>query len=184
MEKWLPVPGYSGAYEASDKGRVRALDRVTDRGRRWRGQMMTPTSMPRGYQVVSLWRNGKQETALVHRLVLFAFVGPEPEGMEGLHADGNPGNNSLSNLRWGTHSENQLEQVAHGTHANASLETCPAGHPYNDENTYFYPGKPHRACRICRRDNLRNWKAANPERSSQLAREATARYRKKKMEMA
>jgi hypothetical protein len=26
-ETWLPIPGYEGAYEVSDQGRVRSLDR-------------------------------------------------------------------------------------------------------------------------------------------------------------
>lgn len=90
LETWKSVPGFEGAYEVSDHGRVRSLDRVTDRGRRWKGKIMTPSTMPRGYQVVTLWRGGKQETALVHRLVLFAFEGIAPAGMEALHGDGSP----------------------------------------------------------------------------------------------
>lgn len=155
-ERWLPIPEYEGAYEVSDLGRVRALDRITDRGRKWGGQMMTASTMPSGYQVVTLWRDGKQKTALVHRLVLFAFVGPAAEGMEGLHKRGNPANNALSNLRWGTHSENQIDQVSHGTHVNASKDLCPSGHAYDAENTYIYPGRPHRGCKECRRSASRN----------------------------
>jgi len=50
----------------------------------------------------------------VHRLVLEAFVGPCPPRSEGLHRDGNNGNNKLSNLRWGTRSENEMDKVLHG----------------------------------------------------------------------
>ena len=106
-ETWRPIPGYDG-YEASSLGRIRSIDRTTDRGRKWRGRTMTPATMPRGYKTVSLWRGGKQTTALVHRLVLFAFQGPPPEGMEALHKNGDPADNAASNLAWGTHSENQL----------------------------------------------------------------------------
>lgn len=52
---------------------------------------------------------------LVHRLVLMAFVGPCPEGMEGCHADGNRANNSLVNLRWDTREANEKDKVQHGT---------------------------------------------------------------------
>jgi hypothetical protein len=183
-EQWKSIPGYEGSYEASNLGRIRALDRITDRGRKWKGQMMTPATMPRGYQVVTLWRGGKKKTALVHRLVLFAFVGPAPEDTEALHGNGNPADNSLGNLSWGTHSENQLDQVSHGTHVNASKDSCPAGHPYDDANTYFYPGGPHRACRQCRRENLRRWTAANPERAREISAAAMARYRAKKLQEA
>lgn len=112
---------------------------------------MTPTAMPSGYRIVTLWREGKQRSGLVHRLVLSAFVTSPREGVEGLHRDGDPTNNALTNLAWGTHSENQFDQVAHGTHANASKDACPSGHEYTEANTYYYPGRPHRGCRTCRR---------------------------------
>lgn len=180
-ERWLPLPGYEGIYAVSDQGRVQSLDRITDRGRKWKGRILSPATMPSGYRTVSLWRNGKQTTALVHRLVLLSFVGPCPDGMEGLHKLGDPGDNRLSNLAWGTHSENQFDQVSHGTHTKASKTACPAGHPYDAENTYIYPGdRAHRACRKCRAANLRAWTAANPERARELSRDALARYRAKK----
>jgi len=43
-----------------------------------------------------------------------AFVGPCPEGMECRHLDGNPGNNNLENLAWGTREENMKDRVDHG----------------------------------------------------------------------
>lgn len=64
----------------------------------------------------------------VHRLVLEAFVGPCPDGMEGCHdPDPNPSNNAISNLRWDTKKANQADRVRHGTdcqgvkHPNAKL---------------------------------------------------------------
>lgn len=158
-ERWLPVSGYEGSYEVSDLGRVRSLDRITDRGRKWRGRVMSPAPMrSNGYLIVSLWRDGSQRTTLVHRLVLSAFVGPAPDGAEGLHGDGDPENNKLTNLSWGTHSENEMDKVRHGTHPHARKTHCPQGHPYDDENTYVYPGRAHRGCRTCRREYMRNYK--------------------------
>ncbi|HEV7195571.1 MAG TPA: NUMOD4 motif-containing HNH endonuclease, partial [Pedococcus sp.] len=140
----------------SNLGRVRSLDRITDRGRKWRGRIMSPAPMgPSGYLVVTLWRDGKQRTALVHRLVLTAFVGPSD--FEVRHKYGDPADNRLAHLAWGTHSENQFDQVAHGTHANASKDECPAGHAYDEANTYVYPGRAHRGCRACRRSYARNY---------------------------
>jgi hypothetical protein len=159
LEQWRPVVGYEGSYEVSDFGNVRSLNRITDRGRQWRGRLMSPAPMgPSGYLIVTLWRDGSQRTHLVHRLVLSAFVGPAPEGAEGLHGIGGPADNRLSNLAWGTHSENQFDQVAHGTHGHASKTHCPQNHPYDDENTYVYPGRAHRGCRACRREHTRNYK--------------------------
>lgn len=95
----------------------------------------------------------------MHRLVLSAFVGPAPEGMEALHRDGSRANNRIANLAWGTHAQNQRDQLAHGTHAHASKDSCPSGHPYTPENTYNYPGRPHRGCRTCRRAHMRAYHA-------------------------
>jgi hypothetical protein len=52
---------------------------------------------------------------LVHRLVLELFVGPCPPGMECCHNDGNPGNNRVDNLRWGTRQSNADDRIVHGT---------------------------------------------------------------------
>ena len=51
----------------------------------------------------------------VHRLVLEAFVGPCPEGQECRHLNGDPGDNRLENLVWGSPLENSLDMVKHGT---------------------------------------------------------------------
>lgn len=152
-ERWLPVPTYEGKYEVSDLGRVRSLSRVTSHGRRRRGLVLRPIPRTTGYLQVDLWHDNTQRAFVIHRLVLWAFVGPAPAGLEALHGDGDPTNNALTNLRWGTRSENSLDQVAHGTHASTSKTHCPAEHPYDEANTYVYPRSGARACRTCRRAN-------------------------------
>lgn len=52
----------------------------------------------------------------IHQLVLEAFRGMCPHGMEACHWDGNPRNNKLSNLYWGTRSDNVRDSVRHNTH--------------------------------------------------------------------
>ena len=59
--------------------------------------------------------NGRARTFAIHRLVLATFVGPCPDGMECRHIDGNKLNNHVSNLAWGTPSENQNDRKLHGT---------------------------------------------------------------------
>lgn len=159
-ENWLPVVGYEDAYEVSDLGRVRSIPRMTSNGRWRRGVTLKPIPLPpRGYLLVNLWWANQKRMCLIHRLVLTAFVGPQPVGMEALHGDGDPANNSITNLRWGTHSENQHDQVAHGTHANASKDRCPSGHPYDEANTYVYPGRrAHRGCLVCIRRHAREYR--------------------------
>ena len=58
------------------------------------------------YKRVHLSHKGVTKYVLVHRLVLEAFVGPCPDGMQTLHADNDPTNNCLSNLSWGTPKRN------------------------------------------------------------------------------
>lgn len=166
QEQWAPIPGYEGSYEASDRGRVRSLDRITDRGRKWRGKIMTPYVMDNGYAIVTLWRAGTQRPQLVHRLVLAAFYGKPKPGQEARHLNGDQADNRLSNLQWGTHSENQFDQVDHGTHPNAALTHCPSGHPYDDENTYVYPNGRHRACRTCRAKYAREWQSRKTRKAA------------------
>lgn len=75
-----------------------------------------------GYRQICL---GKRYVQSVHVLVLLAFVGPCPEGMECRHLDGNPANNRLDNLCWGTGSENWNDKRRHGTLNILRGEDCP-----------------------------------------------------------
>ncbi len=69
----------------------------------------------RGYMRVWLCGGGAQVRFRVHRIVLLAWVGPCPPGEVARHLDGNPSNNSVENLAWGTQSENVADSVRHGT---------------------------------------------------------------------
>lgn len=84
---------------------------LSDQGGRLSVLKPTPRKKS-GHMVVCL---GRRCARLVHRLVLEAFVGPCPEGMECRHLDGNPANNRLDNLCWGTRRENCEDAVRHGT---------------------------------------------------------------------
>lgn len=149
-EEWRAIPGHEGAFEVSSHGRVRSLSRLDAQGRRRVGKMRRLVRQPSGHFTVALRFNRVRQTFLVHHLVLLAFVGPRPDGMEGCHWDDNPGNNRLENLRWDTRSANCLDSVRNGTHHMARVTHCPQGHAYTPENTYSYPGG-NRACRECRR---------------------------------
>lgn len=59
----------------------------------------------------------------VHLLVLEAFVGPRPDGMEGCHKDGNPRNNAMDNLRWDTAIGNWEDRKKHGKGCEGSKNT-------------------------------------------------------------
>ncbi len=150
-ERWRPVVGYEGLYEVSNLGQVRSLDYVDVRGRLWRGgSRKSRPNVRSGHPQIPLRRHGEKGMAYVHRLVLEAFVGPAPEGMEACHNDGNPTNNALSNLRWASRAENNLDRVRHGTHNNTRKTHCPQGHPYDEANTYVNPARGKNGFRMCR----------------------------------
>lgn len=73
----------------------------------------------RDYLKVELCGCGSIKSHNVHKLVLEAFVGPRPEGCYGCHNNGDAGDCSLGNLRWGSPSSNELDKLAHGTHLEA-----------------------------------------------------------------
>lgn len=107
MEIWKDVVGFEGLYEVSNHGNVR--NSVTKR-------LKQPTKdKDSGRPFLLLWKNNQPKAVRVHRLVLFAFVGPNPPKYEGCHNDGNPWNNHVSNLRWDTTKANQEDRVKHGT---------------------------------------------------------------------
>ena len=60
--------------------------------------------------------DGSMKQRKVCQLVLEAFVGPRPDGMEACHfPDRNPANNRRDNLRWDTPTSNQADKIIHGT---------------------------------------------------------------------
>jgi hypothetical protein len=78
-------------------------------------RLRKPVPTVYGYMTLMFLIDKKRVLRYVHHLVLEAFVGPCPPGQETRHLDGNKENNALSNLVWGTHSENVGDQIRHGT---------------------------------------------------------------------
>jgi hypothetical protein len=109
-EEWKPIIGYEGYYEISSFGRVKSLPRV-----KCKGIIRKPKIDKFGYHRMFLSKNGVSKDFAVHRLVMAAFVGECPNGQEVRHLDGNPSNNHLSNLTYGTKKENQADRLLHGT---------------------------------------------------------------------
>ena len=107
MERWLPVSGYEGLYEVSDHGNVRSIKTGKVKSYTLNKEQKRP--------FMGLWKNNKIKIFKPHTLVLTAFVGPRPKGLECCHNDGNPWNNKLENLRWDTAQSNQQDRAKHGT---------------------------------------------------------------------
>ncbi len=118
-EIWKSIVGFDGLYEVSNLGRVRSLDRSVKHkwggGQFIKGRVLRPGIHRDGHVIYGLHSLGRCETKRGGPLVLEAFVGPRPNGFEACHNDGNPANDALSNLRWGTHSDNEKDKLLHGT---------------------------------------------------------------------
>jgi hypothetical protein len=64
---------------------------------------------------IKLCRNGVQRRVRVSVLVLETFVCLRPAGLIACHKDDNQQNNKLSNLYWGTYSDNVKDAIRNGT---------------------------------------------------------------------
>ncbi len=123
-EVWKDVVGFEGLYEVSSHGRVRSLDRVTERNhlgtllkQPFKGRLLSPGTSKCGHQYVDLSKNGEKTRKYAHEIVAAAFIGPRPEKHHVCHNDGNGGHNTVTNLRYDTPTGNAKDRHAHGTDA-------------------------------------------------------------------
>ena len=102
------IPGYKasacGAIWGSGKTRGRAF------------RKMRSTAGRSGYLWVQVRKEGRNTKVSIHRVVAEVFLVRSP-GAQVRHLDGDPHNNAVSNLRWGTARENAADRDAHGTTA-------------------------------------------------------------------
>jgi hypothetical protein len=117
-EVWKIIPGYE-FYLVSNLGRVRSLPRTIKQKsrngtyfyRKMKGVLLRPgRNTKQGHVTVSI---GRRNSINVHRLVMLAFIGPCPKGKEVLHINGKAQDNRLSNLRYGTRTENNIDISKH-----------------------------------------------------------------------
>jgi hypothetical protein len=104
-----PIPGYE-KYEADDEGRIWRVGAP-------RNRPLAPATVARYYRV-SLHKDGKLKAFFVHQLVLLAFDGPCPAGMQVMHKNGVCTDNRLENLSYGTAKENSADRFRHGNWRN------------------------------------------------------------------
>ena len=93
-EQWRDVEGYDGMYQVSDLGRVRSL-------KFGKVRVLRPGKTKDGYLRVDLYRNGKQNHSLVHRLVAHAFIPNDDDTKNQInHIDECKQNNRIWNIEW------------------------------------------------------------------------------------
>jgi hypothetical protein len=114
------LPGHPG-YRVGDDGSVWTQWHKVGRGYRYgfktvRGEDWQPMKLRpnRAGRLSVVLFPGAVERQVAH-LVLEAFVGPCPPGMECCHdPDPDPANNRLPNVRWGTKESNYADRDRHG----------------------------------------------------------------------
>lgn len=142
----LELSEYGRNRKMSDEDRFWAKVDKTDGCWLWKGQRFVSS----GYGQFSV--GGRARVA--HKVAYQWLVGPVPDGLELDHLCRVRHCVNPSHLEAVTHQENTLRGVG-PTAANALKTHCPAGHPYDEANTYVTPTRPTaRYCRACTR--LRN----------------------------
>lgn len=182
-EQWLPVVGWETSHEVSDYGKVRSIDRwITRRGQTkaflCRGKLKTLTKTDHGYYVVTMKAEGRKLIEYVHYLVLRAFVGPRPIGYDCLHGVNGTLDNHLTNLQWGTSSQNRLDRRRDGTDPMLNRTHCPRGHPLIEPNL-IKAMLPNRSCLACdRARGIIRWRQPrNPNQTFNLKEYSDECYR-------
>jgi hypothetical protein len=81
------------------------------------GQIIRQRRTKTGYMYCSLsdQMNGRLISVRVHKVILLAFGFEPKEGEQVRHLNGNPADNRINNLRWGTALENAKDRDEHGT---------------------------------------------------------------------
>lgn len=121
-EVWKDIPGYEGKYQASNRGRIKSLPRKVRGVNHYTKNEFIRTVPERILKPGKYCKTDHVSVVLghgtagkpVHQLILLTFIGSPPHGCEVLHADGNPQNNELTNLRYDSRTENILDVYRQG----------------------------------------------------------------------
>ncbi len=124
-EIWRNVDRFEDAYAVSNLGRVKSKGRIVMRRNGVHcsvAEKILKQSEYHGYWRIFLRSPGIRETVFSHRLVAAAFIGKHPDGMDVCHGDGDRKNNCVTNLRYGTRSDNVRDSILHKTHRSHGLK--------------------------------------------------------------
>lgn len=117
IEIWKPIKGYDGFYEVSNLGRVKSLDRIgiyPDRKVKIKGKILAKRIINHGYIGVVLYKDNKNKSISVHRIVAQAFIENPNNYNEVNHINLIKDDNRVENLEWCNRSQNMLHAGANG----------------------------------------------------------------------
>jgi hypothetical protein len=114
LDGYRNMVGYEGKYLINDEGNIFSLRRK---------KPIKLRKNAKGYLIFSVYFPEGKRKIFAHRAVLEAFVGPRPDRHICRHKDGNPSNNHVSNLEWGTYRQNEADKILHGTVRKGSMNS-------------------------------------------------------------
>ena len=162
-EELRPIQGRTGPLRKSDLERFATRVALNDDGCIiWVGGLTTG-----GYGCFATeTTRGAERMGLAHRWSYEYHVGPIPAGLDIDHLCRVRSCVNPDHLEPVTRVENIRPAAAVKTH-------CPAGHPYDEANTYVRPGTVHRTCKACSRQ--RDLQRANDKNAKRRAARAARR---------
>ena len=131
MEEWKDIPEFEGLYQASTLGNIRSCDGKTTYSvrhgeRHWKQRIIKPQITPnkkgRFDARIKLYKNKKQLTFLVSRIVAITWCKGYKTGWTVNHKNGNPLDNRAENLEWLSHGDNIRHGFANGLYPQAKAE--------------------------------------------------------------
>ena len=107
IELYKDINGFEGLYKISNIGNVYSCKK----------EIIMKTRFDKdGYKQINLYKNGKNYTLKIHRLVANAFIENKYNKPQVNHKDGNKANNRVDNLEWCTNYENRRHAVENSLH--------------------------------------------------------------------
>ena len=124
----MEIEGYPN-YLIYDDGRVYS---------KRSNKFMKPCKNKYGYLVVNLSKNNKGKKIFIHRLIALYYI-PNPDNKETVdHIDRNKLNNSISNLRWATMSEQMINRILPPSNTSEKyISKSKNGYYYINKNNCF-----------------------------------------------
>lgn len=105
-EIFKDILGFEGMYQVSNLGRVKSCRRLRSDGRLVEECIMKQLTIKKGYKRISLYKDNKNRSFLVHRLVAMAFIPNEKNLPQIDHINYDTSDNRVENLRWCTARQN------------------------------------------------------------------------------
>jgi hypothetical protein len=130
-EVWRPIPGYEDLYIISSQGIVKSQPRLVyygdHRSYRFEPQKIkkqTLTGNKKYVRATLTNKYGITKHVAIHRLLAWAFIGPQDQGIEVRHINGDGLDNRVENIIYGTKSDNMRDAITHRTFSMSEWHPC------------------------------------------------------------